>query len=82
MVVGVMGKRVNASDTLLIEFLTNVVGQHTALGCPLRLKSRVVFFDQLENGAQRRGDRERNMPVGDRDPKACRISLRFMVNSI
>jgi hypothetical protein len=32
---------------LLIEFLTNIARQHPALGCPLRLKSRVVFFDKL-----------------------------------
>jgi len=31
----------------LKEFLANVVWQHPAFRCPLRLKSRVVFFDNL-----------------------------------
>ena len=36
-----------ATFQVLIEFLANVVWQHPALRCPLRLKSGVVFFDKL-----------------------------------
>jgi hypothetical protein len=36
-----------ATFQVLIKFLANIVWQHPALRCPLRLKSRVVFFDKL-----------------------------------
>jgi hypothetical protein len=46
--------RKTATFQVPIKFLAHVVRQESALGCPLRLKSRVVFFYRLvKKGALR-----------------------------